>query len=91
MDLDLTDFHPVKIVDLIEIKLTKYCQSKTSTPAGTAIELKANKTKLCNADTRGLTLAARDIMADSVLNFGKIERQDIVSHNIAMTNLEAIV
>ena len=90
-DLGLSDFHPVKIVDVLGAKLVKYCQSKNSTPACTAIKLRANNNKLCGSDIVGLKLAARDLVAESVLNFDKIDKRDTVTQNIAITNLEARV
>ena len=90
-DLAINEFHPVKIVEVIELKLSKYCLIANSTPASLANELKVNNSKLCSADMLGLSLAARDIVADSVLNFSKSEKWDTVTLNIATTNLEARV
>ena len=53
--------------------------------------LNDNSSKLCSADTVGLLLAARDIVADSVLNILKSEKRDDITLNIATNNLEARV
>ena len=89
VDLSLTEFHPSKVVDVLDHKINKYCKSLKSIVACTATEIKTQKLKLCGNDKVGLKLAARNLVSNSFLEFGKVEARDQVSLNIAITNLEA--
>ena len=78
-------------MDILELNFKKYCLIANSIPASLANKLKRNKKELGSADTVRLILAAKDIVADSILNFLKREKRDDVSLNIATNNLEARV
>ena len=82
-----SEFHPIKVTELLEAEINRYCSSPRSTVAVTAGEIKNNGLGICGNDLVGIRIAARDLVSHSFLEFGKVANRTQVSLNFTVSSL----